>query len=536
MTRSLTIQSSHKKALKEAFRTTPLGVTTANQANYDIILEIRHIRTLLRSDLQFSSGQTTVERQDHPLRTTILSTAFLDDPSPENYKNFIETTPISHVITVVHDGKALTGDIRSTIQEFEYNQPIQATLQKYNSWSADQFRMVDWAAFFLAIKWIPRSHRVSITKLSHQIWNTNSQNHRLYIQSASCPLCHYPVETPSHVLKCPHSSAVSTRKLALAELTKALQVSTPQLILEAVLSGLHQWAATDYPSTIKAPTSGSKLPSLQSVTSAFDIQTSIGWDSFLRGHKVSAWKASFAQHYRPKKPLTPQAMEVAANKWLSLVILSVWTYSEKLWKYRNQVVHGQTEISRISRALTLLHDRVRSLYKQFEEDPFMLPQSRRYLFNRPLPATLQMDHDGLAAWIRSVDEGLLTRAHMEKLEEEALKRTLHQFLTPRSRSVLSRPNRPASIWRPPFSVPYYKTHGIPVIRKKNLQIKLRQSVPDTLTTSRLSRKLRKRSRATGPIGSRRLMDFGFTVIRNNRQSHAPVGKKEFSGTKLSTAP
>lgn len=166
----------------------------------------------------------------------------------------------------------------------------------------------------------------------------------------------------------------------------------------------------------------------------------------------------------------------------------------------------------------------------------MLPQSRRYLFNRPLPATLQMDHDGLAAWIRSVDEGLLTRAHRGKLEEEALKRTLHQFLTPRSRSVRSRPNRPASIWRPPFSVPYYKNHGIPVIWKKVLKIKLRQSVPDNLTTSRLSRKLRKRSRATGQIGSRRLMDFGFTVIRNNRQSHAPVGKKEFSGTKLSTAP
>jgi hypothetical protein len=228
-------------------------------------------------------------------------------------------------------------------------------------------------------------------------------------------------------------------------------------------------------------------------------------------------------------------MEVAAKKWLCLVISSVWTYSEKLWRYRNQVVHGQTEISRISKALTLLHDRVRSLYKQFKEDPFMLPQSRRYLFNRPLPATLQMDHDGLAAWIRSVDEGLLTRVHREKLEEEALKRTLHQFLTPRSCSVRPRLNRLASIWQPPFSVPYYKTHGIPVTRKV-LQIKLRQSVPDSLATLWLSQKLSKRSRATGPIGSRRLMDFGFSVVWNTRQSHAPVGQREFSGTKLSTAP
>jgi len=49
---TVTIQCNHKKALKEAFRTTPLGVTMANQVNYDIILDIRHIRTLLQAEIQ----------------------------------------------------------------------------------------------------------------------------------------------------------------------------------------------------------------------------------------------------------------------------------------------------------------------------------------------------------------------------------------------------------------------------------------------------------------------------------------------------
>jgi hypothetical protein len=303
----------------------------------------------------------------------------LDDPSAINYDKIIDTNPISHVITVVHNGELLTGDIRSTIQDFEYSHPIQATLKKYNSWSSNQFDMVDWGAFFLAIRRVPRSNRVSITKLSHQLWNTKSQNHHDYNCSASCPLCHHPLETPSHVLKCPHSSAVSIRQLAIEDLTKALQVRTPQLILEAVLSGLNQWAATDCPSTIKAPTAGSGLSSLKSVTSAFNMQTNIGWDSFQRVHVVSAWKDSFIHHYRPRKTLTPEAMALVADKWLRLVISSIRTYREKLWKYRNQVVHGQTELSRISKAMTLLHERIRSLYKQFEVDPFMLPQSRRYL-------------------------------------------------------------------------------------------------------------------------------------------------------------
>ncbi|MFN9981372.1 MAG: hypothetical protein ACK53Y_15715, partial [bacterium] len=35
----VTIQCGHKKVLKEAFRTSPVGVTTANQAEYDLILD-----------------------------------------------------------------------------------------------------------------------------------------------------------------------------------------------------------------------------------------------------------------------------------------------------------------------------------------------------------------------------------------------------------------------------------------------------------------------------------------------------------------
>jgi hypothetical protein len=476
-----------------------------------------------------------VEKQEHPLNTPILSTAFLNDPSAANYDKIIETTPISHVITVSHNGEALTGDIRSTIQDFEYSHPIKATLQKYNSWSPNQFEMVDWGAFFLAIRREPRSHRVSITKFSHQLWNTNSKNHGYYNHSASCPLFHHPLETPSHVLKCPHSSAVAIRQLAIEDLTKGLQVSTPQLILEAVLSGLNQWAATDCPSTIKAPTVGSRLPSLKSVTSAFNMQTTIGWDSFQRGHVVLAWKDSFIHHYRPKKPLTPEAMALAVDKWLRLIILSIWTYSAKLWKYQNQVVHGQTEISQISKAMTLLHETVRSLYKQFEVDPFMLPQSRRYLFNQPLPAILQIDHDGIAAWIRSVDEGLLTQAHKEKLEEEALKRTLHRFLTPQTPSLRTRPIRQDSTWQSPFSVQYYKTHSILIARRKQ-QVKPKRTSHKFPAVLCLNKNSCKRPRWKFLIGSKQLMAFGFTVVRNTKKSHAPVGQMEFSGTKLSTAP
>jgi hypothetical protein len=38
------------------------------------------------------------------------------------------------------------------------------------------------------------------------------------------------------------------------------------------------------------------------------------------------------------------------------------------------------------------------------------------------------------------------------------------------------------------------------------------------------------------VGSKSLLQFGFELRRNTRQSHVPVGKQEFSGMKVSTAP
>jgi hypothetical protein len=146
-----------------------------------------------------------------------------------------------------------------------------------------------------------------------------------------------------------------------------------------------------------------------------------------------------------------------------------------------------------------------------------------------------MDRDGIAALICLVDEGLLTQAHKEKMEEEALKRTLHRFLTPRIPSKRTRLIRQDSIWQSPFSAQYYKTHSILIARRKQ-QVKPKRTSHKFPAILRINKNSCKRPRRKFPIGSKQLMAFGFTVVRNTRKSHAPVGQMEFSGTKLSTAP
>jgi hypothetical protein len=344
------------------------------------------------------------------------------------------------------------------------------------------------------------------------------------------PYVWFVLETASHIIKCPHPAATAN----LQGLSTSLQGGTPPIILEAIISGLRQWESTDCPSTIKSPAAGSRLPSLQAITLAFNQQTSIGWDSFHRSHVTSAWREEFSQHSRPKKPLTAWAMTRAQEKWMRLLIASIWTCSEKLWRFRNQVIHGQTKVLRIGKALALLHEKTHDLYHRFEHDPYMLPQSRRYLFNRSIQATLQMDRDALATWIRSVEEGLIAQEHREKLAAAGLSRTLFKFFTPKQRSPKKCHSRPTSIFDAPFSASYYKRNHGPWVGGTHCSQK---GSKHTYRRRRVSAgSLVRRSQLDLKVGSKSLLQFGFKIRRNTRQSHAPVGKHEFSGTKVSTAP
>jgi len=151
-------------------------------------------------------------------------------------------------------------------------------------------------------------------------------------------------------------------------------------------------------------------------------------------------------------------MDAAIETWCRLVITSIWTYSEKLWQFRNQVVYGRTTTFRVSKAVAGLRARATELYEQFTTDPHMLPSSWIYLFHCPLKDTLTLDKDALAGWIRLVEEGLYTREHREKLAAAALKRTLKNFFRPKQHSTKPGPHRRQSMWKPPFSGAYYKRH------------------------------------------------------------------------------
>jgi hypothetical protein len=147
---------------------------------------------------------------------------------------------------------------------------------------------------------------------------------------------------------------------------------------------------------------------------------------------------------------------------MRLVITSALTFSKQVWKFHNEVVHGRTEEFKQSKALQIIHQKVQSLYQQYQVDPFILSHTRAYLFNKPVDAILSMDKEAIASWICSVNEGIYTKEHRESLEQKHLNRTLLRFLKQPTTSARRPPQhrKASSIWAAPFLLTYYRATAV----------------------------------------------------------------------------
>jgi hypothetical protein len=264
-------------------------------------MDIRHLRHLISTSIQPTYSQPQL---DPPLQPppTALCPPLLDiihDTTAQHHREAISYTPLSHVISVFHRNKALTGDLYSMIKNLEYPIPLQEKLQKDNQWCEEVYKSVDCDAYYRAIRRVPRSHRISITKLSQQLWNTNLQNRKYYNQSDVCPISQSTTEDFNHVFHCTHTSADTFWQEAITNLFTTLQPSTPPLLLDTLKDCLQQWITSG---RAYLPSLRSRLPALDILHQAIINQADIGWGAFCRGHVSKHWRRAFLTHYRPKKP------------------------------------------------------------------------------------------------------------------------------------------------------------------------------------------------------------------------------------------
>jgi hypothetical protein len=147
--------------------------------------------------------------------------------------------PSSHQVTPLIHGEACKLDLQTSLLIQLHQPPLQLKLMKDNQWEPDTYRKIDWEAYGKAIKRFPRSHHISITKLSHQLWHTNRQARKFYVKSAICPLCQKEDETLQHVYMCQSTVRINIRNSAQdtleAELTKQ---HTSRTVKDTILTNI----------------------------------------------------------------------------------------------------------------------------------------------------------------------------------------------------------------------------------------------------------------------------------------------------------
>jgi hypothetical protein len=180
-----TIECSHRRAIEQAVHFTPLGVKMATQANYDIILAIRQLRSAINVILK-------------PMFLPVCPRTMQQDTTSDGHTYSLLSLS-SSIITVIRDGVSMVEDLRKDITKIAHSEALHQKIKKDNGWTEDQSATVDWDSYYAAIRGIPRSHQISITKLSHQLWNMNRQNNRYYKQSAVCHACQTSEELISRI-------------------------------------------------------------------------------------------------------------------------------------------------------------------------------------------------------------------------------------------------------------------------------------------------------------------------------------------------
>jgi hypothetical protein len=210
----VTLPTTSKRVLKSALKGSPIGVKNATQDEYDLILAIYDTRALLRAKIEplwmDDDRMSDLMAMQHR-EVTAYQSAILRLQKPTSAPKEEEKLVLSQIITLRSKGTLITSGLPQQITTNIHNTPLRDKLLRDKDWTQETFDLIDWNNFHRAIMSVSRSHRVSVSKICHSLWNTNKQNKKFYNQTSLCPICTTSNETLNHVFSCPHPTALRAR-------------------------------------------------------------------------------------------------------------------------------------------------------------------------------------------------------------------------------------------------------------------------------------------------------------------------------------
>jgi hypothetical protein len=300
------------------------------------------------------------------------------------------------------DRGLLSSKYYKVMAQAHHDKPIIDYILKKTGWNMATFQGADWDSHERAFKHLTRFQRISISKLIHNLSNTNRQNRLLYGTLDLCPGCAAEEETFEHVLRCSSPDTAKVCAAAVEGLQKSLiAIGTPTPIHEVIRKGFQAWLDPGFsPSRRSRPaTFGSLCPEDILITQAYYNQFhTIGWYQFCLGRISKSW-------HKAVQAILPPAQPHQRVEWGSNLVYALWQFTKRMWNHRNAIVHGADAEETTQRILIGLRDQVHQHYSSFSDDAGYVLARHRYLFtSRTLEQRLSMSYDYVNCWLRSVDE------------------------------------------------------------------------------------------------------------------------------------
>ena len=320
-----------------------------------------------------------------------------DDKASEYQEKYGRARPFSFcspnagVLLKFPEG-TLTAKIVPEVRSRITGPPLQRYIQKRNCWSDQTMRRINCKAHAKALS-SQIQNRVNFTKLVHDCLPTNHQLNKIRQGNKKyCPACPREErnETRDHILRCSHEERVRWRN----QFQKDIQIfhhkeATSPLLQRLWREATDQWFTTDDAEDIEV----SPIFYPAEVRRVIIHQNTIGWRQVFNGRFALEWELVQDDYYsRTTSTETETSRKRRTGlRWQQRFILEIWKSWRKLWKMRNEMVHGKDKIAQFAENDRRTREELNTIYDQRErvEPAFqqLLFQDVQDHMQRPLGTT-----------------------------------------------------------------------------------------------------------------------------------------------------
>ena len=310
---------------------------------WDLLFEIRNTLLQLPSvKLVYVKGHQDRTCSYNRLNLLAQLNVDADDKAREYQERFGQARP--YALLTQHSGAFLvypegtrTANYGHSIRSRATSNPLRTYIKQKHQFDDSTMEMIDWNAHGSAM----RKHikqRIRLTKMVHECLPTLKHLNRQDNGRRTCPGCkRSQCEDRDHIIKCNSDSRASWRHKFIASLeTFHERVDTYGPLRYLLNDAIAEWMQSEDDDMILHPSMYHN-----DVRSAKAQQNAIGWRQVFSGRFGQEWSRIQDDYYARDRRQRGANDKRNGTKWQVQLITHIWKEWTKLWKLRNEELHGR---------------------------------------------------------------------------------------------------------------------------------------------------------------------------------------------------